>query len=152
MGRIIIVDDETVHADLLRLNLADLGHKDIEVFTRPMTQKKVAERAKAFCPDLVIIDDLLDGWKMRGLKIFAILRAKLPKDVEYALVSITAGIPFTRRQYLEAGMKPDHIVAKPFKNVREDVRLLSRIARQRGSAQSKSRERPSTPNLPLEGG
>jgi PAS domain S-box-containing protein/putative nucleotidyltransferase with HDIG domain len=77
--QILVVEDERIVADDVRMSLERLGY---EVSGTAVSGEEAIEKAKKFRPDLVLMDIVLEG-KMDGIKATSVIRSRFNIPVVY---------------------------------------------------------------------
>jgi CheY-like chemotaxis protein len=120
--RVVIADDDRMFANALRAQLA--GHDDIEVVGIANHGCEAVKLAKAFRPDLVLMDvhmPVLDGIEAtRHIK-------KLPGDI--AVVLVTGEDEMSDARAYEAGANGYLRKSDDFVSIVDMVVVMSRVAR-----------------------
>ncbi len=114
-GKILIVDDDPVTADLLRLSLEVEGH---EVRTAAEGLEGV-ELARAFHPDVALVDILMPG--LDGYAVASAMRRDLGQAV--AIIALT-GLPERRARCLVSGFNLHLRKPVPLATIRDIIRAL----------------------------
>jgi len=105
MSNILIVEDEKIIAEDLRLTLSALGHKIIGVAT---TGESAIKIAGAFRPDFVLMDIMLDG-EVDGVQA----AEQLKVDYNIPVIYVTAYSDEKTRKKAEM-TEPLGYINKPF--------------------------------------
>jgi|ERR1017187_788056 CheY-like chemotaxis protein len=108
--RILLVDDEPLVCDSVKMMLAFDGHK-VETASSGKEALSLLEKSKF---DLVITD--YDMAAMKGDKLAAIIKARVPNQPVLMITAYSEGLPSTGNSL--AGV--DFVVSKPF--MLEDLR------------------------------
>jgi len=120
-ARILVVDDDPVIVDLLRVNFEIEGH---EVLTAADGRSGL-ERARAERPDLVVLDVMMPG--LDGLEAARLIRAEPSVTAPVLLLSAKA-----QATDVAAGLEvADDYVTKPFDPLDLLERAANLIARRR---------------------
>ncbi|MBX6365791.1 MAG: response regulator [Gemmatimonadetes bacterium] len=117
----LIIDDETIVADVLARTLRRAGYACVEVHADPWTAADAYGRVR---PDLLILDLHMPG--LDGFGVLERLRAEIPEDTFLPIIVLTADDePATRRRALAAGAAD--FVVKPFEEIETLLRIRNLI-------------------------
>jgi len=117
MSRIMIIEDERLIAEDLKLTLQDCGHEIVSIVS---SGEKAVEKASEFNPDIIFMDIKLEGEitgieaakKIRGLMDSAIVFCTAYAD-DLSILQIST-------------VSPDGYIAKPFNEI-EVKKILKNI-------------------------
>ena len=104
MMRILIVEDEFIIAEDLKLTLQDFGHEVISIVT---SGEKAIEYADKFTPDIIFMDILLDG-EINGIDAAIKIREKYNVPIIFCSAYIDK---ITQRETSQ--IKPGIFISKP---------------------------------------
>ena len=83
-ARILVIDDDIAHVDVLRATLHRAGYRHVEVTT---CSSDAVTLYQQFNPDLIVLDLLMPG--LGGMEVLARLRAAIPEDTYLPILVVT---------------------------------------------------------------
>lgn len=121
MKKILLIDDEEDFAQMIKLNLEDIGEYEVLVETKG---EKAIDAARSFQPDLILLDIMLPD--MSGDAIIS--KLKEDRTVRYIPVVFLTALVTDRETDINVGSSGTyHFLAKPV-SIRDLVSCINKHA------------------------